>query len=81
MSRIKGEYVATIRFVMDFDKSEMTRSFDEVKQRLFDGYITDGIREVVTDQIFGDEYGTVTVTQQYAEINEVDDEPETENAE
>lgn len=70
MSRIKGEYIATVRFVMDFDKSEMTRSFDEVKQRLFDGYITDGIREVVTDQIFGDEYGTVTVTQQYAEIRE-----------
>lgn len=70
MSRIKGEYIATVRFVMDFDKSEMTRPFDEVKQRLFDGYITDGIREVVTDQIFGDEYGTLTVTQQYAEIRE-----------
>lgn len=82
MSRIKGEYIATVRFVMDFERDEKNFPLDQIRKNILDGPLTDGIRDVLNSEVFGgEEYGTLTVTQQYAEINEVDDESETENAE
>lgn len=72
--RYKGRYVAQI--VIDFDiekqKGIIMLPFEEIKKRTTDGELTDLIKDVVVGEII-DDYGTVTVTQQYADMYEVKD--------
>ena len=72
--RYKGRYVAQI--VIDFDilkKGTRMLSFEEIKKKTIDGELTDAIKDVVVGEII-DDCGTVTVTQQYADMYEVKDE-------
>lgn len=70
--RIKGRYVAQIEIDLDAKKQEGMLSFGEIKKKMVDGELTDTIRDVVIDEIISD-FGAVTVTQQYADIYEVED--------
>lgn len=69
---IKGRYVAQI--VIDFDnkQQEGMLPFGEIKKKTVDGELTDAIRCIVISEIIGDS-GAVTVTQQYADVYEVED--------
>lgn len=73
--RYKGRYVAQI--VIDFDileqKGTRMLPFEEIKKKTIDGELTDAIKDVVVGEIV-DGYGTVTVTQQYADMYEVKEE-------
>ena len=70
--RYKGRYVAQI--VIDFDilKQKGMLSFEEIKKKTIDGELTDAIKDVVVGEII-DDCGTVTVTQQYADMYEVEE--------
>lgn len=71
--RYKGRYVAQI--VIDFDilKQKGMLPFEEIKKKTIDGELTDAIKDVVVGEII-DDCGTVTVTQQYADMYEVKEE-------
>lgn len=71
--RYKGRYVAQI--VIDFDILEQKGMlpFEEIKKKTIDGELTDAIKDVVAGEVI-DDYGTVTVTQQYADMYEVKEE-------
>ena len=71
--RYKGRYVAQIMIDFDIEKREGVLPFDVVKKKVTDGELTDAIRDVVVDEYI-DDSGTVTVTQQYADLYEVEDE-------
>ena len=72
--RYKGRYVAQI--VIDFDileqKGTGMLSFEEIKKKATDGELTDAIKDVVGGVIY--DCGTVTVTQQYVDMYEVEEE-------
>ena len=70
--RYKGRYVAQIELDFDVLKQEGMLPFEELKKRITGGELTNVIKEVIVDEIFGD-YGTVTITQQYANIYEVEE--------
>ena len=67
--RYKGRYVAQI--VIDFDILEQKGMlpFEEIKKKTIDGELTDAIKDVVVGEVI-DDCGTVTVTQQYADMYE-----------
>ena len=71
--RYKGRYVAQI--VIDFDILEQKGMlpFEEIKKKTIDGELTDAIKDVVVGEVI-DDYGTVTVTQQYADMYKVEEE-------
>lgn len=71
--RYKGRYVAQI--VIDFDILEQKGMlpFEEIKKKTMDGELTDAIKDVVVGEVI-DDCGTVTVTQQYADMYEVKEE-------
>ena len=72
--RYKGRYVAQI--VIDFNILEQKGMgmlpLEEIKKKTTDGELTDAIKDVVVGEII-DDYGTVTVTQQYADMYEVEE--------
>lgn len=72
--RYKGRYVAQI--VIDFDILEQKGigmlPFEKIKKKAIDGELTDAIKDVVVGEVI-DDYGTVTVTQQYADMYEVEE--------
>lgn len=67
--RYKGKYVALIEIDFDFIRSELMLSFDEIKKKLVGGELTDEIKDVIRGELI-DDYGTITVTQQYADMYE-----------
>lgn len=73
--RYKGRYVAQI--VIDFDILEQKGAgmlpFEEIKKKATDGELTDAVRDVIAEEVI-DDFGTVTVTQQYADMYEVEEE-------
>lgn len=73
MTRYKGRYVALIEINFDIEKQKGMLPFDAIKKKTMNGELTDTIRDVVAGEIV-DEYATVTVTQQYADMYEVKDE-------
>lgn len=71
--RYKGRYVAQIVIDFDMEKKERMLPFEEIKKRTVNGELTDMIKDVVTGELV-DDYGTVSVTQQYADMYEVEEE-------
>jgi hypothetical protein len=69
--RYKGKYVAQIVIDFDIEKSERMLPFEEIKKKTVGGELTDDIRDVIREEII-DDYGTITVTQQYADMYEVE---------
>ena len=70
--RYRGKYVALIEIDFDIEKRKDMLPFDVIKKKTTDGELTDAIRDVVVGEVV-DDYGTVTVTQQYADMYEVED--------
>ena len=69
--RIKGRYVAQIEIDIDCEyKPGQMLPFPEIKERIVGGEVTQNIRELIQDEI---DAGSVTVTQQYADLYEVED--------
>ena len=70
---IKARYVATVE--IDFtieDKSKIQRPISDVRDDLLYGRMSRDLHEAVMDAFFDDNFpGTVTVTQQYADLVEV----------
>ena len=69
--RYKGKYVALVEIDFDIEKSERTLPLEEIKKKTVGGELTDAIRDVIRDEVV-DDYGTITVTQQYADMYEVE---------
>lgn len=75
MMRYKGKYVALVEIDFDIEKREGVLPFDVVKKKITDGEMTDALRDVIVGEVT-DDYETVTVTQQYADMYEVEDDGE-----
>ena len=69
--RYKGKYVALIEINFDIEKSEGMLPFEEIKKKTVGGELTDEIKDVIRGELI-DDYGTVTVTQQYGDMYEVE---------
>ena len=72
--KIKGKYVCTVEIDFDFLHEKDMLTFDEIKEKTIGGWLTDGIKDVIASEIMDDRYGKTTVTQQYADLYEVEDE-------
>ena len=70
--RYKGKYVAMVEMDFDIEKQKDMLPFDAIKKKTMDGELTDALRDVIVDEVI-DDYATVTVTQQYADMYEVED--------
>lgn len=71
--RYKGRYVAQIVIEFDYEKEEGMLPFEEIKKKTVGGELADSIKDVVCGEIV-DNYGTVTVMKQYADMYEVAEE-------
>lgn len=71
--RYKGRYVALIEIDFDYEKQEGMLPFEEIKKKTVGGELTGMIKDVIHGEII-DDYGIITVTQQYADLYEVEDE-------
>ena len=69
--RYKGKYVALIEIDFDIKRSEGMLPFEEIKKKTVGGELTDEIKDVIRGELI-DDYGTITVTQQYADMYEVE---------
>ena len=69
--RYKGKYVALVEINFDIGKTERMLPFEEIKKKTVGGELTDAIRDVIRGEVI-DDYGTVIVTQQYADMYEVE---------
>lgn len=69
--RYKGKYVALVEIDFDIEKSEGMLPFEEIKKKTVGGELTDEIKDVIRGELI-DDYGTVTVTQQYADMYEAE---------
>lgn len=69
--KYKGKYVALIEIDFDIEKSERMLPFEEIKKKTVGGELTDEIKDVIRGELI-DDYGTVTVTQQYADMYEAE---------
>lgn len=69
--RYKGKYVALVEIDFDIEKSEGVLPFEEIKRKTVGGELTDAIKDVIRDEVV-DDYGTVAVTQQYADMYETE---------
>jgi hypothetical protein len=68
---IKGRYVATVEVDIHVTDSDSVRPFEEIKEDMVGGPLTEALQKEIED-IFGDD-ADVTVTQQYADVYEVKD--------
>lgn len=81
MSRIKGRIVMLTEIDIECEVDKNMRPIDEIQQDIQNGQLLNEFKLMVSGMFTEDDGATVKVTQQYAEINEVNDESETENAE
>ena len=72
--RIKGRYVCTVEFDFDFIHQKRYSPFAEMREQVVNGGLTDAIKDVLRSDIIEDSFGTITVTQQYADLYEVQEE-------
>lgn len=81
MSKLKGRIVMLTEIDIECEVDKNMRPIDEIQQDIQNGQLLNEFKLMVFGMFPEDEGATVKVTQQYAEINEVDDGSETENAE
>ena len=72
--RIKGRYVCTVEIDIDFLREKEMLSFEEIKDKTINGWLTDSIKDVIVGEIMDSNRGKTTVTQQYADLYEVREE-------
>ena len=72
MSRIKGRYVCTVEIDIDFLYQKDMLPFEKIKENTVGGWITDAITDVIIGEIMDAKYGKTIVTQQYADLYEVE---------
>lgn len=71
--RIKGKYVCTVEIDIDFLHEKEMLPFEEIREKTVNGWLTEGVKEAITDEVMDDRYGKLTVTQQYADLYEVEE--------
>lgn len=69
MSRIVGKWLGTIEIDFEEPCEELDRPLSEIKSDFINGAVTTFIKETLEEE----SDGKVTVTQQYADFYEVDD--------
>ena len=74
--RVKGRYVCKVEFDFDFIHKKRYSPFAEMREQVINGGLTDAIKDVLRSDVVDDIFGTVTVTQQYADLYEVQEEQE-----
>ena len=70
MSRIKGRYVATVEIDFDTERVPGMVSIEEIQESLRSNKFTEEIHHMIQDEF---DFGEVQVTQQYADIYEVEE--------
>lgn len=66
---IKGRYVALIEIDLHIDDTlKDIRPFDDMSDDLKSGYVTERIRQMLIEDVFGEDFADVKVTQQYADL-------------
>jgi len=70
MSRIKGRYVATVEIDFDAEREPGMVSIEEMQESLRRNKFTEEIHQMIQDEF---DFGKVHVTQQYADIYEVEE--------
>ena len=71
---VKGKYVCMVEIDFDFQYREGMLPFEKIRDKTVNGELTDIIRDVIVDKVMDREYGTVTITQQYADLYKVEGE-------
>lgn len=72
--KIKGKYVCTVEIDFDFLYQKGMLSFEAIKEKTVGGWLADAINDVITGEIIDSRYGKTTVTPQYADLYEVENE-------
>lgn len=72
--RVKGRYVCTVEYDFDFIHQKRYLPFAEMRKQVVNGGLTDAIKDVLRSDVIDDSFGTMTVTQQYADLYEVQEE-------
>lgn len=75
---IKGRYVATVIMDFEFEETDDTLTFDEIKEKIVGGELTRAIKSVLDDDIFDEQLGTLQVEQQFADLYKNDSKSEGE---
>ena len=70
MRRIKGRYVATVEIDFDAEREPGMVSIEEMQESLRSNKFTEEIHQMIQDEF---DFGKVQVTQQYADIYEVEE--------
>ena len=73
--RYKGKYVALVEIDFDIEESKGMLPFEEIKKKTIGGELTDAIRDVIRGFVI-DDYGTIAVTQKYADMYEAEGQEE-----
>ena len=76
--RIKGKYVAQVEIDIDFPYRKEMLPFEEIKEKTVGGWVTDGIKSAIENEVMDIGLAKVTVAQTYADLYEVKDEDEQE---
>jgi len=71
--RVKGRYVATVILDFDYEERGDTRPVYDVKRVITGGALTEEIKKTISDWIFDETLGTLTVEQQYADLCEIEE--------
>ncbi len=74
--RIKGKYVAQIVMDIDYPDTKEFRPFEEVRNDLTTGVLTGAIQGLLEDEIDFPSNMKLIVTQQYADLYQVEEETE-----
>ena len=74
--RIKGKYVAQIVMDIDYPDTKEFRPFEEVRNDLTTGVLTETIQGLLEDEIDFPNNMKLIVTQQYADLYRVEEETE-----
>lgn len=72
--RIKGRYVAQIVIDIDYPDTKDVRPFEEVRNDLTTGVLTEAIQWLLEDEIALPSNTKLTATQQYADLYRVEEE-------
>ncbi len=75
---IKGRYIAWIEINFHVDEKEGIRPFDDIKDDIANGNMTEMLTELIKDEL-DEDFADVNVTQQYADLYSVEDGDSDEN--
>ena len=70
---VKGLFMATVKFKIDFDESKSKYPFSTLKRLVEDGEMLNALKEGILKEIWDEEMGECEVEQTYARLWRLDE--------